>query len=260
MSHSLLARHITASLIVQPYTHRSLLGSVHCVASFHHFARPLLHAAAASSTSSSSSSVTSPASAVGPAPSATPPAPMSPPSSPSSSSPATASVLGSLKVFNVALDARKPLVWALRGVYGVGAHSARLLCGQLGLNPNTPLRSLHASFPAIKQHIEQHYQPRHIAEKAIAARILHKVKIGSYEGIRHTQSLPVRGQRTQTNARTQRKLGRQRMIAFNIPAFNKKKPGSAGSKPQLATLAQQQAQQQQAQQQNQNKQGQKKAG
>ena len=165
-------------------------------------------------------------------------------------------------MFNVSLDARKPLVLALRGVYGVGRHRARLLCGQLGLNPNTPLSSVtQTAFSAVKQLVEASFQPRHIEERGLAARILHKVKIGCYAGIRHTQCLPVRGQRTQTNARTQRKLGRQRMVAFNIPAFNKKKPGSAGSKPQLATLAQQHSQQQQQQaQQSQSKQGQRKAG
>ena len=196
-----------------------------------------------------------------------PPAPPSAPptSAPSSSlsspvSPVSAVGSGSsFKVFNVSLDSRKPVVLALRSVYGIGPHKARLLCGQLGVNPTTPLHALHASFQRIKQYVESNFQPRHIEEKSLAARILHKVKIGSYQGIRHTQCLPVRGQRTQTNARTQRKLGRQRMIAYNIPAFNKKKPGSAGSKPQLATLAQQHAQQQ-AQQQSQSKQGQKKAG
>ena len=196
------------------------------------------------------------------APSA-PPSPLPSPPVSSASSPPVSQLSGvsggsSFKVFNVALDARKPLVLALRGVYGIGAHRARVVCGQLGVNPSTPLASLHASFARLKAHIEQHFQPRHIQERVIAASILQKVKIGSYAGIRHSQCLPVRGQRTQTNARTQRKLGRQRMIAYNIPAFNKKKPGSAGSKPQLATLAQQHAQQQ-SQQSSLSKQGAKKA-
>ena len=183
----------------------------------------------------------------------------SPPLSPVSGVSVSVSGGGSYKVFNVALDARKPLVLALRGVYGIGAHRARVVCGQLGLNPHTPLRTLQQpAFQRLKQHVEAAFQPRHIEERAVAAAILHKVRIGCYAGIRHTQCLPVRGQRTQTNARTQRKLGRQRMIAYNLPAFNKKKPGSAGSKPQLATLAQQHAQQ--TQQTAQSKQAQKKAG
>ena len=192
---------------------------------------------------SSRAALLSPAPA--PAPAASPSTSSSPPFAPPS---AVSAVSGgsAFKVFNVSLDSRKPLSLALRGVYGIGAHTARSVCGALGCNPHTPLSELSASFHRIKAHVESHFQPRHIVEKQLAARILDKVRIGSYQGIRHTQCLPVRGQRTQTNARTQRKLGRQRMIAYNIPAFNKKKPSAAGVKPQLATLAQQHAQQQQS--------------
>ena len=129
---------------------------------------------------------------------------------------------------------------ALQSLYGIGLSTARRVCGELGLNPQTQLRLLSpASFSSLRAHVESRFEPRHIAEREQQRRILDKVRIGSYAGIRHAQCLPVRGQRTQTNARTQRKLGRQRQLAFGLPAFNKKQPPPAGVKPVLTTAQQQ---------------------
>ena len=52
--------------------------------------------------------------------------------------------------------------------------------------------------------------------------ILAKVRMGSYQGLRHQMCLPVHGQRTHTNAKTQRKLGVRRAQMFNIPLLSKK--------------------------------------
>ena len=74
--------------------------------------------------------------------------------------------------------------------------------------------------------------------------ILAKVRMGSYQGLRHQMCLPVHGQRTRSNAKTQRKLGKQRADLFNIPLLSKKAKqtanqggapaGGAGAKPAAA--------------------------
>lgn len=148
-------------------------------------------------------------------------------------------------MFSTTLNDKKPLERSLQAVYGIGLFRARAVCGRLGLNPQTVTNTLHPlGFDRVRQLIESEYSPRHLAERVQAAAILEKVKMGSYQGIRHAQALPVRGQRTQTNARTQKKMGRQRQVQFQIPYFNKKKPLSAHIKPVLTTLAQQEQSQQ----------------
>lgn len=59
--------------------------------------------------------------------------------------------------------------------------------------------------------------------------ILAKVRMGSYQGLRHQMCLPCHGQRTRSNAKTQRKLGARRAELFNIPLLSKKAKQSAGS-------------------------------
>ena len=140
-----------------------------------------------------------------------------------------------MRVFGVSVNGRHPLELSLQSVYGVGRFRARELCGQLGLNPQAVTASLGQSWERVRLHIEARYPPRHLAEKVEAAAILQKVRIGSYQGIRHAQALPVRGQRTQTNAKTQKKMGRQRQASFAIPTYNKKKPPPAGTRPVLST-------------------------
>ena len=137
---------------------------------------------------------------------------------------------------------RSPCSCPLQSVYGIGLFRARELCGVLGLNPRAKTSTLGTAFTRLRALIESSYPPRHIAEKELASRVLEKVRIGCYVGIRHAQALPVRGQRTQTNAKNQRKMGRQRQVAMNLPTFNKKKPPPAGVRPVLTTTAQQQLQ------------------
>ena len=70
---------------------------------------------------------------------------------------------------------------------------------------------------ALRDHIEGTYKVEGDLRREVAADIRRKVEIGSYEGIRHRRGLPVRGQRTKTNARTRK--GPKRTVA------GKKKPG-----------------------------------
>ena len=117
-----------------------------------------------------------------------------------------------------------PVHLAIQSIYGIGPSKARVICGDLGLNPNTPLQSINQEgFIKLRTLIEARFEPKHIQEKALGQRILAKIKIGSYQGIRHTQLLPVHGQRTQTNAKNAKKFARIRASAFQLPLFNKKK-------------------------------------
>lgn len=108
-------------------------------------------------------------------------------------------------------------------IYGIGHSVAHDLCGELGLNPfSTPSDIGMPSFEVLKRHVERLYQPRHIAIKAEGENILRKIRLGTYQGLRHSLALPVHGQRTRNNHKTQRKLGKMRSNLFSFPLLTGK--------------------------------------
>jgi small subunit ribosomal protein S13 len=127
----------------------------------------------------------------------------------------------SLKILNVTVPLQKPVWAAVQYIYGIGQFEAKKICGDFGFHPRTRLKDLPDYHLILRAHLESEYQPRQVRVKEIGANILAKVRMGSYVGLRHTQALPVHGQGAQTNARTQKKLGKQRIKEMGIPAFNK---------------------------------------
>ena len=101
-------------------------------------------------------------------------------------------------------------------IYGIGRKSASDILKETGINPDTRVRDLtEADEAALRECIDKHYVVEGDLRRNVAMDIKRLIEIGSYRGARHRKSLPVRGQRSKTNARTRK--GPKKTIA------NKKK-------------------------------------
>jgi small subunit ribosomal protein S13 len=97
-------------------------------------------------------------------------------------------------------------------IFGIGRTRALEMCRELDIDPGTKVRDLtDDEILRIRRFIEQNYRVEGDLRREIAQNIKRKIEIGSYQGIRHRRGLPVRGQRTHTNARTRK--GRRTAIA-----------------------------------------------
>ncbi|GAA1687463.1 30S ribosomal protein S13 [Microcella alkalica] len=109
---------------------------------------------------------------------------------------------------------------ALTYIYGVGRTRAVQTLEATGIDPNTRVKDLSDDqLVQLRDHIEGTYKVEGDLRREVAADIRRKVEIGSYEGIRHRRGLPVRGQRTKTNARTRK--GPKRTVAGKKKAGRK---------------------------------------
>ncbi|MBW3605175.1 MAG: 30S ribosomal protein S13 [Actinobacteria bacterium] len=96
-------------------------------------------------------------------------------------------------------------------VYGIGRTRSRDTLVATGIDPSIRVRDLDdAQVKQLRDHIEAHYQVEGDLRREVAQSIKRKVDIGCYQGIRHRRGLPVRGQRTHTNARTRK--GRRQAV------------------------------------------------
>ena len=112
----------------------------------------------------------------------------------------------------------KRVVIALTYIYGVGRTRALTTLADTGIDGNIRVKDLSdEQLVALRDYIEGNFKVEGDLRREVAADIRRKVEIGSYEGMRHRRGLPVRGQRTKTNARTRK--GPKRTVA------GKKKPG-----------------------------------
>lgn len=116
------------------------------------------------------------------------------------------------RIAGVDLPRDKRLEIALTHIYGIGLNRSLLICDNLGIDRGTKVRDLtDDEVVRIRRFIEQNFQIEGDLRREVAQNIKRKVEIGSYQGIRHRRGLPVRGQRTRTNARTRK--GRRMPIA-----------------------------------------------
>ena len=93
---------------------------------------------------------------------------------------------------------------ALTGIYGIGRITARKICADTGIKPDTKIKDLtEAEVEAIRNEIVK-YTIEGDLRRTISMNIKRLMDLGSYRGIRHRRGLPVRGQRTKTNARTRK--------------------------------------------------------
>jgi len=113
------------------------------------------------------------------------------------------------RIAGVDLPREKRLEVGLTYVYGLGSSRARVICDQLDLDLDRKVADLtDDEVVKIRSFIENNFQVEGDLRRETTQNIKRKVEIGSYQGIRHRKGLPVRGQRTHTNAR-QRKGKRQ---------------------------------------------------
>ncbi|MFC5910922.1 30S ribosomal protein S13 [Streptacidiphilus monticola] len=122
------------------------------------------------------------------------------------------------RLAGVDLPREKRIEIALTYVYGIGRTRAKQAIAETGVNPDVRVRDItEDDLVKLAQYIDANFEVEGDLRRAVQADIRRKVEIGCYEGLRHRRGLPVRGQRTHTNARTRK--GPRRAIA------GKKKPG-----------------------------------
>lgn len=116
------------------------------------------------------------------------------------------------RLVGVDLPRDKRLEVALTYIFGVGRTRALETLAATGVSGDKRVRELSDDeLVKLRDHIEANYRVEGDLRREVAADIRRKVEIGSYEGLRHRRGLPVRGQRTKTNARTRK--GPKRTVA-----------------------------------------------
>ncbi|HUR91902.1 MAG TPA: 30S ribosomal protein S13 [Gemmatimonadaceae bacterium] len=116
------------------------------------------------------------------------------------------------RIAGVDLPREKKLEIGLTYIYGIGRQTARKILAETGVDPAQRVRDLNdADTNRLRQLIERDFRVEGALRTEVAMNIKRLMDIGSYRGIRHRRGLPVRGQRTHTNART--KKGPRRAIA-----------------------------------------------
>jgi small subunit ribosomal protein S13 len=116
------------------------------------------------------------------------------------------------RLAGVDIPREKRVEIALTYIYGVGRTRALATLADTGIDGNIRVKDLSdEQLVALRDYIEGNFKVEGDLRREVAADIRRKVEIGSYEGIRHRRGLPVRGQRTKTNARTRK--GPKRTVA-----------------------------------------------
>ncbi|MFM2437221.1 MAG: hypothetical protein RLZ55_20 [Actinomycetota bacterium] len=116
------------------------------------------------------------------------------------------------RIAGVDLPRDKKVEIGLTYIFGIGRATAQAILAAAGVDPSQRIRDLNdADVNKLRQEIERTYRVEGALRTEVAMNIKRLMDIGSYRGIRHRRGLPVRGQRTHTNART--KKGPRRAIA-----------------------------------------------
>ena len=109
------------------------------------------------------------------------------------------------RIAGVDIPREKRLEISLTYIYGIGPSIAKQLCEAVGVDVNTRVRDLtDEEVNKIRAWVDQNLKVEGDLRREIAQNIKRKMEIGCYEGLRHRRGLPVRGQRTRTNARTRK--------------------------------------------------------
>jgi small subunit ribosomal protein S13 len=109
------------------------------------------------------------------------------------------------RIAGVDLPRDKRVEVGLTYIYGIGRPSSRSILAKAGVNPDTRIRNLtEEEVNKLREMIEKGYQVEGDLRREVAMGIKRLIEIGCYRGLRHRRGLPVRGQRTRTNARTRK--------------------------------------------------------
>jgi len=109
------------------------------------------------------------------------------------------------RISGVDIPREKRLEISLTYIFGIGRSTSALVCQQTGLSPDTRVRDLTEEEVAhLRAFIDGNLKVEGDLRREVSGHIKRKMEIGTYQGIRHRRGLPVRGQRTRTNARTRK--------------------------------------------------------
>ncbi len=116
------------------------------------------------------------------------------------------------RIAGVDLPANKRVEIALTYIYGIGRSTAKRIREQAQIDPQTKMRDLTEQEAArVREIIDRDYTIEGDKRREVAANIQRLIETGTYRGQRHRRGLPVRGQRTRTNARTRK--GKRKTVA-----------------------------------------------
>jgi small subunit ribosomal protein S13 len=116
------------------------------------------------------------------------------------------------RIEGVDLPRNKRVEVGLTYLYGVGSSRAQEVLNATNINPDTRVKDLtDAEVARVRDYISQNYKVEGDLRREVQLHIKRLIEIGSYRGLRHRRALPVRGQRTRTNARTRK--GPKRTVA-----------------------------------------------
>ncbi|HIO90345.1 MAG TPA: 30S ribosomal protein S13 [Campylobacterales bacterium] len=115
------------------------------------------------------------------------------------------------RISGVDLPKKKRVEYGLTYIFGIGLKSSRDILNKVGISLDTRVHELsETDAAAIRQEIQENYQVEGDLRKKVSMDIKSLMDLGSYRGIRHRRGLPVRGQKTKTNARTRK--GRKKTV------------------------------------------------
>jgi len=109
------------------------------------------------------------------------------------------------RISGVDIPREKRVEVSLTYIYGIGRTTSRRVCEETGVDPDTRVRSLTDDEVAkIRGYIDANLRVEGDLRREVSQDVKRKMEIGCYQGLRHRRGLPVRGQRTHTNARTRK--------------------------------------------------------
>ena len=121
------------------------------------------------------------------------------------------------RIAGIDLPREKRIEIGLTYIYGIGRTSAQKILEMTGINPDIRVKDLtEDQEAALRDVIDKHFTIEGDLRREVALNIKRLTEIGCYRGVRHRRGLPVRGQRTKTNARTRK--GPKRTVAGNKKA------------------------------------------
>jgi small subunit ribosomal protein S13 len=119
------------------------------------------------------------------------------------------------RIIGVDIPKDKKVEIALAYIYGIGRASSARLLSQVNIDPNKRAKDLtEDEISRITSAIQRNYKVEGDLRREVSANIKRLIDIGTYRGLRHRRGLPVRGQRTHTNARTRK--GPRRSVGLKI--------------------------------------------
>lgn len=116
------------------------------------------------------------------------------------------------RILGVDLPDRKKTLYSLTSIFGVGLTRAAKICADCGIDPEKRAFQLsEEELARLTTHIDQGYSVEGNLRREVQGNVQRFKEIGCYRGFRHARGLPVRGQRTRTNARTRK--GKRKTVA-----------------------------------------------